>query len=183
MRILDQAHVQGTFFVVGKALDAEPQIVRDLYAHGHLVANHSYHADRWRFLDPTYPELARTQAAFARNIGTCPVWFRPPDGDKTPMMARVVHRNDMRMAMWDVSGRDSAITDPQKLADHVLENVKKGSIIELHDGLRGDLDANRAVVVNALPLILAGLEQRHLRPVRLDQLLGGGAYQPCTKHT
>ena len=137
MRILDRAHVQGTFFVVGKALDAEPQIVRDLYARRAPCRRTTRTTPiGGASLDPTYPELARTQAAFARNIGTCPVWFRPPDGDKTPMMARVVHRNDMRMAMWDVSGRDSAITDPQKLADHVLENVKKGSIIELHDGLR-----------------------------------------------
>jgi peptidoglycan/xylan/chitin deacetylase (PgdA/CDA1 family) len=183
MRILDQAHVQATFFVVGKALDAEPQIVRDLYAHGHLVANHAYHHDQWRFLDPRYPELARTQAAFARNVGTCPVWFRPPHGDKTPMMERVVRRHDMRMAMWDVSAKDMVITDPLKLADAILDKVKPGSIIDLHDGVGGKLDADRSVLVQALPLILEGLKERHLRPVRLDRLLGGSAYQPCTKHT
>jgi peptidoglycan/xylan/chitin deacetylase (PgdA/CDA1 family) len=184
MKILDGANVKGTFFVVGKALDAEPQIVRNLYQHGHLVANHAYHADPWRFLDPRYPELARTQAAFARNVGTCPVWFRPPNGDKTPMMERVVRGHDMRMAMWDVSTKDKRIEDPHKLADSILDKVKPGSIIDLHDGVSGDIDADRTVVVKALPLILAGLKERHLRPVRLDQLVGGGAYQPCTKqHT
>src|SRR5262249_46814380 len=133
-------------------------------------------------LDPSYPELARTQAAFARNVGTCPVWFRPPNGDKTPMMANVVHKHAMRMAMWDVSAHDKVISDPQLLADRVLAKVKPGSIIDLHDGLNGDVDADRTVVVQALPLILAGLRERNLKPVRLDQLLGGGAYQPCVKH-
>ncbi|MDQ1436204.1 MAG: hypothetical protein QOF59_3020, partial [Actinomycetota bacterium] len=38
---------------------------------------------------------------------------------------------------------------------------------------------HRAAVVAALPLILDGLHTRGLHPVRLDQLIGGPAYQPC----
>ncbi len=121
MKILDDAGVKGSFFVVGKALDAEPQIVRDLYAHGHLVGNHSYHHDDWRWLDPRYPELARTQDAFARNIGKCPVWFRPPHGQKTPMMARVVHEHHMHIALWDVSVADWSAADPDAVAANVLD--------------------------------------------------------------
>ena len=80
MNILDDAHVKATFFVVGKALEAQPGIVRALYNDGQLVGNHSYHHDEWRWLDPRYPELERTQEAFARELGTCPAWFRPPRG-------------------------------------------------------------------------------------------------------
>jgi peptidoglycan/xylan/chitin deacetylase (PgdA/CDA1 family) len=181
MKILDDAGVKGTFFVVGKAMDAEPQIVRALYAHGHLVGNQSYHHDDWRWLDPRYPELSRTQDAFARNVGTCPVWFRPPHGQKTPMMARVVHQHHMHIALWDVSVGDWTTTDPNVVAAKVLERVQGGSIIDLHDGLEGKPWVDRSVVVKALPKILEGLAARHLRPVRLDELVGGDAYQPCTK--
>jgi peptidoglycan/xylan/chitin deacetylase (PgdA/CDA1 family) len=181
MKILDRAHVKGTFFIVGKALDKEPQIVRALYAHGHLLGNHSYHHDDWRWLDPRYPELERTQQAFARQIGTCPVWFRPPHGQKTPMMERVVKDHGMRMAMWDVSVADWETTDADAIAQHVLAHVTRGSIIDLHDGLDGKVFADRSVVVRALPKILAGLRARHLRPVRLDDLVGGPAYQTCNE--
>jgi hypothetical protein len=34
-----------------------------------------------------------------------------------------------------------------------------------------------------LPLILDGLRARHLRPVRLDELVGGPAYAPCNAKT
>ncbi|HET9730333.1 MAG TPA: polysaccharide deacetylase family protein, partial [Acidimicrobiia bacterium] len=179
MRILDAAHVKGTFFIVGKALDADPQVVRALYQHGHLLGNHSYHHDEWRWLDPGYPELQRTQRAFARQLGVCPVWFRPPHGQKTPMMARTVHQHGMRMALWDVSVGDWALTDPQEIANRVLERVQSGSIIDLHDGLDGKPWVDRSSVVRALPLILDGLRARHLRPVRLDELVPGRAYQPC----
>jgi len=183
MRILDQAHVKGTFFIVGKALEEQPQIVRALYEDGHLVGNHSYHHDQWRWLDPRYPELERAQEAFMRNLGACPVWFRPPHGDKTPMMERVVHRHGMRMAMWDVSTRDWTTNNAEQVAQAILKRVKPGSIIDLHDGLDGKVWVDRSVVVRALPIILDGLRARHLRPVRLDQLVGGAAYQPCAKQT
>jgi peptidoglycan/xylan/chitin deacetylase (PgdA/CDA1 family) len=183
MRILDRAGVKGTFFIVGKALDQDPQIVRALYAHGHLLGNHSYHHDQWRWLDPRYPELERTQSAFAQDVGACPAWFRPPHGDRTPMMARVVHQHGMRMAMWDVSAGDWATTSAHTIADRVLNRVRGGSIIDLHDGLDGKPYVDRSVIVRALPLILDGLRARHLRPVRLDELVGGPAYAPCNAKT
>jgi peptidoglycan/xylan/chitin deacetylase (PgdA/CDA1 family) len=179
MRILDRAGVKGTFFLVGKALDAEPQIAHDLYEHGHLLGNHSYHHDEWRWLDPRYPELARTQDAFARQIGTCPVWFRPPHGQKTPMMARVVNEHHMEIALWDVSAADWATDDADEIARRVVDSAEPGSIIDLHDGLDGQPWVDRSVVVRALPKILDGLAAKGLRPVRLDELVGGRTYQPC----
>ncbi|MDQ1454940.1 MAG: hypothetical protein QOH28_560 [Actinomycetota bacterium] len=179
MKILDAAHVKGSFFVVGKTLDTSPQVVRDLVADGQLVGNHSYHHDEWRWLDPRYPELERTQQAFAREIGTCPIWFRPPHGQRTPLMARVVKDHGMRMAMWDVSVSDRGDNDARSIADKVLESVRGGSIIDLHAGLDGTSIAHRAAVVAALPMILDGLRARNLRPVRLDTLVGGPAYQSC----
>src|SRR5262249_32517600 len=100
IKILDEHRIKATFFLVGKAIDPDPQIVKALYNDGQLVGNHSYHHDEWRWLDPRYPELERTQQAFERHIGTCPVWFRPPHGQKTPMMAHAVHFHHMRMALW-----------------------------------------------------------------------------------
>lgn len=180
MKILDEAGVKASFFVVGKTLDTTPQVVRALVADGQLVGNHSYHHDDWRWLDPSYPELERTQQAFAREIGTCPVWFRPPHGQRTPLMARVVKSHDMRMAMWDVGVSDRGNNDAKRIAAKVLQSVKGGSIIDLHAGIDGTSAAHRAAVVAALPLILSGLRTMDLKPVRLDTLVGGPAYQSCT---
>jgi peptidoglycan/xylan/chitin deacetylase (PgdA/CDA1 family) len=179
MKILDDAGVKATFFLVGKALDAEPGIARDLYDHGHLLGNHSYHHDDWRWMDPRYPELARTQDAFARQIGDCPVWFRPPHGQKTPMMARVVNEHHMEIALWDVSVGDWATDDAAEIARKVVERARPGSIIDLHDGIDGKPWIDRSAVADAMPAIVDGLRDKGLEPVRLDELVGGGAYQPC----
>ncbi len=183
MQILDTAHVHATFFIVGQGLVDEPQVVRSLYAHGHLVANHSFHHDGWRWLDPSYPELERTQIAFQRELGTCPAWFRPPHGDRTPFMARVVRKHGMRMALWDVSDGNRRNETAAEIVNRVLRHARSGSIINLRDGIDGAPATDKDELVEALPAILDGLRAKHLAPVRLDQLVGGPAYTSCTGST
>ena len=54
--------------------------------------------------------------------------------------------------------------------------VQSGSIILLHDGIDGNIGADRSVILAALPQILDGLHQRGLQPVTLDKLLGKPGY-------
>ena len=175
-RVLDEHNAKGTFFAVGKAVDARPEIVRALEEDGHLLGNHSYHHDSWRWLDPRYPELERTQSALRRPAGACPRFYRAPHGQHTPFMARVVDDHGMTMVGWDVSAGDWKEHDAGKVARAVLDDVQPGSIIVLHDGLDGDVTADRSVVVRALPMILDGLGRKGLKPVRLDTLLGERGY-------
>lgn len=175
-RILDEHGAKGTFFMVGKALDRRPDIARALRADGHLVGNHSYHHDSWRWLDPRYPELERTQQAFRRQLGVCPTFYRAPHGQHTPFLTHVVGDHGMTMIGWDVTAGDWNTKDAKLVTRRVLDQVKPGSIIVLHDGLDGSVTADRSVLVRAVPMILDGLERRHLRPVRLDAMLGERGY-------
>jgi peptidoglycan/xylan/chitin deacetylase (PgdA/CDA1 family) len=177
--ILDAHGVKGTFFTVGRALDARPDISRALLDDGHLLGAHSYHHDYWRWLDPRYLELDRTQDAFRRDLGVCPAFFRPPHGQRTPFMSWLLHRRGMEMVTWDVSAGDWASHDGAQVAADVLERVKPGSIILLHDGIDGTVRADRSVLLSALPLIVDGLRQRGLEPVRLDELLNRPGYVSC----
>ena len=179
MKILDAAGVKGTFFEVGKAIDAEPQITRALDGHGQLLGNHSYEHDQWRWLDPRYPELERTQKAFRRAIGVCPAYYRPPHGDRTPFIAHVVNDHHMRIIMWNVSAGDWAEKSAATIARRIVHGAKPGAIILLHDGLDGLPTTDRTVLVRAMPLILEGLRKKHLDPVGLDALIGGPAYVSC----
>jgi len=174
--ILEDRGVRGTFFSVGKAVAARPDITDELVARGHLVGNHSYLHDSIRWLDPRYPELGRAERAIDTRADVCPAFFRPPHGQHTPFMARTVRRADMTMVTWDVSAGDWAVTDPVTIAQTVLARVRPGSIIDLHDGLDGRVDIDRTVLLRAVPLILDGLTARGLHPVRLDVLLGRPGY-------
>jgi peptidoglycan/xylan/chitin deacetylase (PgdA/CDA1 family) len=174
--ILDRYGVKATFFLVGKALDADPTTAQALLADGMLLGGHSYHHDYWRWLDPRYPELQRTIDAFKRHLDVCPHLYRPPHGQRTPFMNLLLSNRDMVSVTWDVSAGDWATDDAALVAERVLRDVRPGSIILLHDGLDGNVGADRSVLVRALPLVLDGLRERGLRPVRVDELVGEAAY-------
>jgi peptidoglycan/xylan/chitin deacetylase (PgdA/CDA1 family) len=174
--ILDAHGAKGTFFEVGKAVDKRPDITRALHEDGHLVGNHSYHHDEWRWLDPRYPELERTQRSLRRALGLCPTFYRAPHGQHTPFLSNVVGDHGMTMVGWEVSAGDWNTRDAGLVARRVLDTVKPGSIIVLHDGLDGTVTANRSVLLRALPKILHGLQQKHLRVMRLDALLREPGY-------
>jgi peptidoglycan-N-acetylglucosamine deacetylase len=180
MRILEQASVTATFFEVGRAIDEQPQITRALFEGGQLLGNHSYHHDQWRWLDPRYPELQRTQDAFRRTIGRCPAFFRPPHGDRTPFVARVVRDHHMHMVLWNDSAHDWDESDYRTIARRIVQRAQPGSIILLHDGSDGHPAVDRKVLVRALPLILDGLRAKHLAVVGLDKLLGVPAWTTCS---
>jgi peptidoglycan-N-acetylglucosamine deacetylase len=174
--ILDRYGVKATFFLVGKALDARPDIAEALLADGMLLGGHSYHHDQWRWLDPRYPELQRTIDAFKRRLDVCPRYYRPPHGQRTPMMSLLLSRRHMKSVTWDVSAGDWATDDPSLIARRVLRDVRPGSVVLLHDGLDGRVDADRSVIVEALPMILDGLRAKGLHPVRVDELVDQPAY-------
>jgi peptidoglycan-N-acetylglucosamine deacetylase len=174
--VLDRYGVKATFFLVGKALDARPDIAKALLADGMLLGGHSYHHDQWRWLDPHYPELQRTIDAFKRQLGVCPRYYRPPHGQRTPFMSLLISRQHMKSVTWDVSAGDWATDDPSLIARRVLRDVQPGSVILLHDGLDGRVAADRSVIVEALPMILDGLRAKGLHPVRVDELVDQPAY-------
>ena len=174
--ILARHHAKATFFLVGKAVDAWPEVAERLYDGGHLLGNHSYHHDYWRWLDPRYPELERTQHAIEQRVGVCPALFRPPHGQRTPFLLTHVRAAGLRAVTWDVSAEDWSDTDGARVARRILDQVRPGSIVLLHDGLDGAGNADRSVLLEALPLILDGLAARNLTPVRLDALLDVPAY-------
>jgi peptidoglycan/xylan/chitin deacetylase (PgdA/CDA1 family) len=174
--ILDGRGLKGTFFVVGRAVAARPDLGRAVAARGHLVGNHSWRHDSKGWLDPRYPELARTQRVIDRDLGVCPAFYRAPHGQHTPLLTRVVHRQGLTMIGWDVSAGDWKARSAKNLADNIVAEARPGSIIDLHDGLDGRVDADRTVLVAALPRILDGLAAKGLHPVRLDELLRRPGY-------
>lgn len=168
---LEGRGVQGTFFTVGKAAAREPETVRRIVAGGHLLGDHSYHHDAWRYLQPGYPELQRGDRAVQDAAGVAPRYYRPPHGTHTPFVWFAARRAGMRVVNWDVAAHDWLATDSADLARRIVAGARPGSIILLHDGLDGQAEVDRSVLIAALPLIIDGLRAKGLEPVRLDTLL------------
>lgn len=165
---LDAAGTKGTFFVIGKKAEANPDVIAEILARGHTVGLHSYGHDRlfamrgpgtWR------RDLKRGMRVLEKLTGQRPTLFRPPIGHTNPHVARVLRELRLRVIGWDVGARDGITADPGVVAARVLARATHGSIILLHDAAeRGDREP---AGVLALPSILAGLKARKLDVVPL----------------
>jgi peptidoglycan/xylan/chitin deacetylase (PgdA/CDA1 family) len=162
-----KAHdAHATFFLIGGAVAEQPGEVRRIVAAGQEVGNHSYSHDRmWGLFPGAYETEIRRTDALLRAEGATPTLFRPPYGKKLTGLPIAVARTGYRTVMWDIADPDDA-ENARAYADRVLAQVRPGSIILIHA-----MYSSRAVARAAVPLILAGLDQRGYRAVSVTELL------------
>ena len=84
-RLLDMLkarHLKATFFLVGKNVQAHPELVRRIVAEGHEVGNHTWdHPQLSKLSDEqATEEIEKTQDAIRGACGVTPTILRPPYG-------------------------------------------------------------------------------------------------------
>jgi peptidoglycan/xylan/chitin deacetylase (PgdA/CDA1 family) len=168
LAVLQEYGVKATFFDVGYLVDDYPNLARQEYAAGHVVANHSW----------SHPELTRLSAAGIRwqltqgsgaiqaATGVRPVFFRPPYGAINATVVGEADAVGVTTVLWNADPRDWALPGVDVIVDRILSQVRNGTIILLHDG-----GGNRSQTVAALPMIITALEQRGYRFVTVQQLV------------
>jgi peptidoglycan/xylan/chitin deacetylase (PgdA/CDA1 family) len=180
--ILAEHNLSATFFMVGRQVETFPGIARRVFAEGHEVGNHSYSHPHYLFQQAsrTHDQVKRAQDVIARTIGARPRLARPPYGVRTPAYFGAARALGLLTVQWDVAGFDWKRTNPRQIADTVLCKVRAGSIILLHDGDSAGKQ-NRKNTVQALPLIIKGLEELDLTIAPISRLLPEIEFTPATR--
>lgn len=158
LTLLRDAHVQGTFFVVGQRVRADPDIVRRTLAEGHEIGNHTF--DHRLLISLTeadlLDEIALTDKAVIAATGLRPTLIRPPYGFWSPREEAALRAHGLMrpVTLWDADSLDWLDDD----ADTTMARAgaaASGSIVLMHD--------IHASTVAALPGILARLAARKMR--------------------
>lgn len=133
--LLKVEDIQVTFFLIGKNICGNENIVNRILAEGHLVGSHSFsHSNSFPFYskEKIKCEIEKGNQAIKQVTGKDIVWFRPPFGVTNPNIAKAVVELKMQSIGWSVRSYDTAIRTEQKLLSR-LEKAKSGDIILLHD--------------------------------------------------
>lgn len=158
LQVLDRYQVQANFFLLGACVQQAPDVTRAIYDRGHWLGLHGYHHRSF----PTLSDLAlkadlqQTQAAIA---AACPVSpdavldVRPPNGLFTPKTLSLLTQWNYRPVMWSVVPEDWVAPGIETVVNRVMQQVKNGSIIVLHDGYCGGKDV-AAVTQQLIPRLL-----------------------------
>lgn len=179
--ILARYDARATFFVIGRYLDKHRALGERIHREGHEIGNHS-----WQH---SYFQNFYSAARHGTEIDRCsqliqsvtqsrrePL-YRPPVGLKSPAMARAAHKRNLEVVAWSIHSRDTFARDPRAVANGVVSRIRPGDIALLHDGHDRE-HRHRPLILEALPLLLAGLRERGLKSVTVSEL--SNETQPAT---
>lgn len=178
--VLAQHGARATFFTIGRALQAQPLLARRIAAERHELGNHSWAHSRWQnFFGALRQqrEIERGAQAIAALTGNAQPLYRPPIGLKSPPLARAARQLQLTVVAWSLHSQDTRSDDPQRIAQRVLEKIRPGDIVLMHDG--HDLPGrHRPACAQALPQILQGLRDKGLQCVTVSELLRASEVTP-----
>ena len=130
--LLKSFHAQGTFFCLGKNVEAHPTLFHRILSEGHAVGNHTFdHPDGWKTSQFAYlRSVIQAQRSIQSKL------FRPPYGRIIPAQVNAL-KGHYRLVMWDVLSADfDSSKTPQQCFDNVVKNVTPGSIVVFHDSIK-----------------------------------------------
>lgn len=170
LETLERYRVTASFFWLGACVQRSPAVARAVYEQGHWIGLHGYDHQSFPLLSESAlrQTLVATQAEITLACGLPPTTtrdVRPPNGLFTPQTLSLLQQWQYRSVMWSVVPEDWVRPGVTTVVQRILQQVKNGSIIVLHDGNQGGADVAETVA-QLLPLLLA----QGYRFVTIDQL-------------
>lgn len=135
LNCLEQNEAKATFFMVGSSVAGHKDTVKRMAKLGCELGNHSYSHPAFSKLSAASmrSEVSKTNEQIKNAAGKYPTVFRLPYGDGASSNS-VLSNLGLPSIYWSVDTRDWANTgNPQHTINAVLNNVKNGDIILMHD--------------------------------------------------
>ncbi len=171
LEILRESNTPAAFFCIGKRVEENQQLFRQVYEEGHLIGNHSYSHDTWFDLfspEKMKADLRAMDEVMEKIIGRKPRLFRPPYGVTNPNLKKAVMHGNYVPVGWNIRSLDTVITDEKKLLAKVTKALKPGAVVLFHD-------TAKAIPV-VLPAFIRYARENGYKIIRLDKLLNLEAY-------
>ncbi len=170
LRVFEKAGGKATFFMVGTAVEAQPELARRVAAAGHAVGSHTYSHAKLHFVsrERMIEEVDRGHSCLrAAGLPETNI-FRAPHGLKTFSLLRHLDRRGMRLIAWTDGVYDTDCPHADVIYRRALAKLRPGEILLLHDGKMGH---DRTPLLTALPRILEACRARGLQMVTIPELL------------
>ena len=178
LELFERHGAHATFFQIGKWVEREPALAREVQAAGHAIGNHT-------FTHPTLAlcssarvteELARCHAASTEaGVHYAEVdggqLMRCPWGRRRPGTLRAIRAAGYVPVQWSITGWD---WQPRRSAENIAEHGFKatdGDVILLHDGVHTEPQGDRSRSVAATRMILERLGAAGYEFVTIPELV------------
>lgn len=168
---LEARDVRATFLLCGYRMKDYPDITQRIYDEGHEIGLHGYSHNSMETMSrrDIARELMDSEALLPE--GCVPAFLRPPGGCCSDGVRQVAQVRGLSILSWSVDPRDWATSDAMAVEKAVLETIRDGDIVLLHDmsssSVRAALDIVDALQKRGVELVTVS-ELAKLRAVRLQ---------------
>ncbi len=152
-RILDCLERHGakaTFFVIGRSVNTYPAVVKRAYDMGMEIGNHTMTHPKLTTLSSSSikSQFDQTRTAIFSATGAYPTLIRPPYGSYNSTVSSV---SNAPLILWSIDTLDWKTRNADKTVASVLNNVKDGSVVLMHDLYAPTADA----AIRIIPELIA----------------------------
>ena len=137
--------MQATFFLIGKNIEGNEEIVKQMAEDGHLIGNHTWSHVKITDLsaEQACQEITKTSELVKSITGKDTEYVRPPFGswDKDLECSLVLFP-----VLWSVDPLDWTTSNTDQVVEKVISGVKENDIILLHDCYASSVDAALRIV-------------------------------------
>ncbi len=165
IKILKDEGLEGTFFLVGFWVEANPDKVKEIDEAGFDIGTHSNTHPKMSTLSNSQVtnELVTSCELITNITGKKIRFFRPPYGDYNNQLITCASNLGLQTIQWDVDSLDWKGLSASQILTRIETSVKNGSIILCHN--------NADHIVEALPLIIKYLKSQNYKIVKLSELV------------
>ncbi len=129
---LDKRNARVSFFMLGEHAIKQPELVKEIYVRGHTIGSHTYDHKQLTKLktEEIMYEVNYTNEILKDITGEDVKYLRPPYGSYNK---EILESINMSFILWSVDVEDWKIKDEKKISNYIIENVKDGDIVLVHD--------------------------------------------------
>ncbi len=167
LNTLDKYNVKVTFFMTGGWVKEYPDMVKEIYARGHDLGNHSENHKQMSKLSEAeqIQEISSVDAKIKEITGYDCFLFRPPYGDYNSTLIKTTYGINHYPIQWDVDSLDWKDYGVSNIIKTVTQHkaLGNGSIILMHNGAK--------YTAEALETVITSLQEQGYTLVPISQLI------------
>jgi peptidoglycan/xylan/chitin deacetylase (PgdA/CDA1 family) len=173
LAVLAKHSVHATFFLIGRYVQQQPQIARELIQAGHVLGNHTFTHPLLTFKSEAeiHQQLILCRDALQEAIGKPSNLFRPPFGGRRPAALRLARQLGLEPVMWNVTGYDWNAPPAAAIERKVAKQIHGGDVILLHDGSHKQMGADRSQTVIATDHLITRYKAEGYEFVTIPQMM------------
>ena len=124
--------IHATFFLIGKNIEGNEDIVKRIQDEGHLIGSHTYNHVQLNKLSESKArdEVLKGCNKIYETTGTYSSFVRPPYGAWKKNLDFCI---TMIPVSWNVDSLDWKTQNTEKIVKRVVKDVEEGDIILMHD--------------------------------------------------